>query len=203
MNARKLISDLDQKYSHYLKESCVTTTLHKLKDTVKLATSKLEELEVVDNKTHPNTTCQLKDYRELTQDLLGENNQELNHTILNPKLHKNLATMGRIEASESENTNQDTIGDNAHKIERDRNNQDSEEDSIYNCLSLERGPKGLTTYCKARKRKSSEKAETQRPVTNEGDTPAEKRTKLPCKVCAETTHPTLLGCLQLKKYIPS
>ena len=111
--------------------------------------------------------------------------------------------MGRIEASESENTNQDTIGDNAHKQETDRNNQDSEEDSIYNCLSLERGPKGLATYCKARKRKSSEKAETQRPVTTEGDTPAEKRTKLPCKVCAETTHPTLLGCPQLKKYIPS
>ena len=85
VNAKKLISDLNQKYSHYLKESCVTTTLHKLKNMVKLATSKLEELEVVDNKTHPKTTYQLKDYRELTQDLLGENNQELNHTILNPK----------------------------------------------------------------------------------------------------------------------
>ena len=132
VNARKLISDLYQKYSHYLKESCVTTTLHKLKDTVKLATSKLEEYEVVDDKTHPNTTCQLKDYRELTQDLLGENNQELNRTILNPKLHENLATMGCIEASESENTNQDTIGDNAHKQEGDRNNQDSEKDSIHN-----------------------------------------------------------------------
>ena len=61
----------------------------------------------------------------------------------------------------------------------------------------------LTTYCKAGERKSSERGETQRPVTNERDTPARKRTKLPCKVCDETTHPTLFGCPQLKKYIPS
>ena len=72
-------------------------------------------MEIVDDKTQSNPTFQLKNYRELTQDLMGENGQELDHTILNPKLQKNLATIGHIKSSESVCTNQDAIGTNAHK----------------------------------------------------------------------------------------
>ena len=128
VNARKFISDLHQKYSPYRKESCVSMTLNRLKGTLKLATSKLEELEIVDDKTQSNPTFQLKNYKELTQDLMGENGQELDHTILNPKSHKNLATIGRMESSERASTNQDAIGTNAHKQESERSNHDSEEE---------------------------------------------------------------------------
>ena len=53
-NARKLISDLHLKYTHYRKKDRVTIILNQLKDTLNSATSKLKELESVDNKTQPN-----------------------------------------------------------------------------------------------------------------------------------------------------
>ena len=78
-------------------------------------------------------TFQFKKHsRELTPNPRGEDGAKSNHTILNPKSHKNLATIGRIEVSEREDTNNDAMGNNAHKQESDKSNQDSEEESNEN-----------------------------------------------------------------------
>ena len=107
--------------------------LNRLEYTLKLATSKLEEMENVDDKTQSNLTFQFKKHsRELTPNPRGEDGANLNHTILNPKSHKNLATIGRVKASERTNTNKDAIGNNAHKQEIYKSNQDSDEESNEN-----------------------------------------------------------------------
>ena len=87
-------------------------------------------------------------------------------------------------------------------------------DRIQDSSSLEESLKDLATYCsneevpsklirnKARKRKSPESSESRKPGANEENTPVKKKPKHPCSVCAEPTHSTLLGCPQLKKYLP-
>ena len=97
--------------------------LNRLEYTLKLATSKFEELENVDDNTQSNLTFQFKKHsKELTPNPRGEDAAKLNHTILNPKSHKTLATIGRIKASERTDTNKDAIGSNAHKQESDKSN---------------------------------------------------------------------------------
>ena len=58
------------------------------------------------------------------------------------------------------------------------------------------------TRDRARKRKSPERSGSRRPVANEESTPVKKKLKLPCSVCAKTTHSNLLGCPQFKRYLP-
>ena len=58
------------------------------------------------------------------------------------------------------------------------------------------------TRNEARKRKSSERSGSRRPVANEENTPVKKKLKLPCSVFAETNHSNLLGCPQFKRYLP-
>ena len=55
---------------------------------------------------------------------------------------------------------------------------------------------------KREKALKGERSGSRRPVAKEESTPVKKKLKLPCSVCAETTHSTLLGCPQLKKYLP-
>ena len=87
-------------------------------------------------------------------------------------------------------------------------------DIIQSSSSLEECLKYLATYCtnedmhskitrdRARKRKSPERNGSRRTVTKEESMPVKKKLKLPCNICAETTHSTLLGCPQFKKYLP-
>ena len=87
-------------------------------------------------------------------------------------------------------------------------------DIVQNSSSLKKCLKYLATYCtnedmhskitrdRARKRKNTERYGRRRTVANEESTPVKKKLKLPCKVCAKTTHSTLLGCPQFKRYLP-
>ena len=96
---------------------------------MKLATSKLEELENVDEKTLTNLTFQFKKHsKELTPNPRGEDGAKLDHTILNSKPHKNLATIGHVEVSERKDTTQDAMSNNAHRQESGKSDQDSEEE---------------------------------------------------------------------------
>ena len=67
VNAREFISDIHDKYSRYWKESCINTMLNKLEYTLKIASSKLEELEDLDDKIQSNLTSLFKQhFQELT-----------------------------------------------------------------------------------------------------------------------------------------
>ena len=88
-------------------------------------------------------------------------------------------------------------------------------DIIQNSSSLEECLMELATYCTpedahnqatrndTRKRKSSERSGSRRPVAKEESTPVKKKLKLPCSVCAETNNSNLLGCPKFKRYLPS
>ena len=87
--------------------------LNKLEYTLKIATSKLEELEKVDDKTQPNLTFQFKKHsKELTPIPREEDGAKLDHTILNSKSHSNLATIGRIKVSKRRDTTKDAMSNN-------------------------------------------------------------------------------------------
>ena len=58
------------------------------------------------------------------------------------------------------------------------------------------------TSGRERKRKSPERSRSRRTVPNEESIPVKKKLRLPCSVCAKTTHSTLLGCPQFKNYLP-
>ena len=87
-------------------------------------------------------------------------------------------------------------------------------DRIQSSSSLEECLMDLATYCtkedahnqitknEARKRKSSERSGSRRPVANEENTPVKKKLKLPCSVCAKTNYSNLLGCPKFKRYLP-
>ena len=67
VNAREFISDIHNKYSHYWEERILNTMLNKLEYTLKIATSKLEELENLDDKIQSNLTSLFKqNFKELT-----------------------------------------------------------------------------------------------------------------------------------------
>ena len=51
VKARDFISEMHDKYSHYMEEKIINTMLNKLEYTLKIASSKLEELEDLDDKT--------------------------------------------------------------------------------------------------------------------------------------------------------
>ena len=102
---------------------------HDVEYTLKLATSKLEELENINDKTQSNLTFQFKKHsKELTPNPLRKDGAKLDHAILNSKLHKNLATIGRVEVSERKDTTQDAMSNNAHRQESRKSDQDSEEE---------------------------------------------------------------------------
>ena len=53
-----------------------------------------------------------------------------------------------------------------------------------------------------RKRKSPERNGNRKSVTKGESKLVKKKPKLPCSICTETTHSTLLRCPQFKKYLP-
>ena len=58
------------------------------------------------------------------------------------------------------------------------------------------------TKDETRKRKSPEKKRNRESAPEGGSTPDENKLRRPCKVCSETTHITLLGCSNFKRYLP-
>ena len=101
-NAKKFISDYHNKYPHYWEEKILDTMLNKLKYTLKIATSKLEELENLDDKIQSNITSRFKQhFQKLTPDPGIGDDTESNQTTPKPKLYKNFASVGYIRISES------------------------------------------------------------------------------------------------------
>ena len=49
VNAKDFISEMHEKYFHYMEEKIINTMLNKLEYTLKIASSKLEELEDLDD----------------------------------------------------------------------------------------------------------------------------------------------------------
>ena len=79
----------------------------------------------MDDKTQSNLTFQFKKhFKEQTPNPRGEDGTKLDHTMLNSKSHKNLATIGRVEVSERKDTTQDAMSNNAHRLESGESDQD-------------------------------------------------------------------------------
>ena len=69
VNAREFISDIHNKYSHYWEERILNTMLNKLEYTLKIATSKLEELENLDEKIQSNLMSLFKQHFKKTNSI--------------------------------------------------------------------------------------------------------------------------------------
>ena len=105
VNARDFISEMHDKYSHYMEERIINTMLNKLEYTLKIATSKLEELEDLDDKIQSNLTSLFKQhFKELTPNPKIVDDTESDHTMLKSKLYKNFASVGRVTISERKHT---------------------------------------------------------------------------------------------------
>ena len=108
VNARDFISDIHNKYSHYWEERIINTMLNKLEYTLKIATSKLEELEDLDDKIQSNLTSLFKQhFKELTPNPKIVDDIESDHTMFKSKPYKNLASVGRVTVSEGKDTTQE------------------------------------------------------------------------------------------------
>ena len=108
VNARDFISDMHDKYSHYMEERIINTMLNKLEYTLKIATSKLEELEDLDDKIQSNLMSLFKQhFKELTPNPKIVDDIESDHTIFNSKSYKYLISVGRVAANEENDTTQE------------------------------------------------------------------------------------------------
>ena len=97
MNARDFISEMHDKYSHYMEEKIINTMLNKLEYTLKTATSKLEELKDLDEKIQSNLMSLFKQhFQELTPHPKIVDDIESDHTIFNSKSYKNLISVSIV-----------------------------------------------------------------------------------------------------------
>ena len=105
VNAKDFISEMHDKYSHYMEEKIINTMLNKLKYTFKIASSKLEELEDLDDEIQSNLISLFKQhFQELTPHPKTMENIEPDHTKFNSEPYKNLISVGRVTASEEKDT---------------------------------------------------------------------------------------------------
>ena len=132
VNARDFISDMHDKYSHYMEERIINTMLNKLEYTLKIATSKLEELEDLDDKIQSNLMSLFKQhFKELTPNPKIVDDIESDHNIFKSKPYKNLASVGHVAAREGKDTTQEknAISNkpivNRYKGEKTKDNQKS------------------------------------------------------------------------------
>ena len=94
---KKFISDYHNKYPHYWEEKILDTMLNKHEYTLKIATSKLEELENLDDKIQSNMASMFKQhFKELTPDPEAEDDTDSTHTTP----YKNFASIGHVKISE-------------------------------------------------------------------------------------------------------
>ena len=92
VNARDFISDMHDKYSHYMEERIINTMLNKLEYTLKIPTNKLEELEDFDDKIQSILTSLFKQhFKELTPNPKTVDDIESDQTMFKLKPYKNLA----------------------------------------------------------------------------------------------------------------
>ena len=99
---------MHDKYTHYMGEKIINTMLNKLEYTLKIASSKLEELEDLDDKIQSNLTSLFKQhFKELTPNPKIVDDIESDHTIFNSKSYKYLISVGRVAANEENDTTQE------------------------------------------------------------------------------------------------
>ena len=111
-----------------------TNKLNKLEYTLKIASSKLEELEHLDDKIQSNLTSLFKQhFQELTPHPKTVENIELDHTKFNSETYKNLISVGCVTASEEKDTTQmkNTIG-NKLSVDNDNSKREKTKDSHNN-----------------------------------------------------------------------
>ena len=98
--------------------------LNKLEYTLKIATSKLEELENLDEKIQLNMASMFKQhFKELTLDPETGDDTESNYTMPKPKLYKNFASVGHVRISEMKhNTQEKSTASNKNRV--NSNNQE-------------------------------------------------------------------------------
>ena len=98
MSAREFISDIHNKYTHYWEEKIINTMLNKLEYPLKIATSKLEELENLDDKIQSNMVSLFKQHlKELCPNPRTVDDTKSDHTMPKSKLYKNLASVGHVK----------------------------------------------------------------------------------------------------------
>ena len=90
-----------------MEERIINTMLNKL-ETLKVATSKLEELEDLDDKIQSYLTSLFKlHFKELTPKPKIVDDIESDHTMFKLKPYKNIASVGRVAVSEGKDTTQE------------------------------------------------------------------------------------------------
>ena len=105
VNARDFISEMHDKYTHYMEEKIINTMLNKLEYILKIASSKLEELEDLDDKIQSNLMSLFKQhFQELTPHPKIVDDKESDHTIFNSKSYKNLISIGHVTPNEEKDT---------------------------------------------------------------------------------------------------
>ena len=113
VNAREFISDIHNKYTHYWEEKILNTMLNKLEYTLKIATSKLEELENLDDKIQSNMVSLFKQhFKELCLNPRTVDDTKSDHTMPKSKLYKNRASVGHVTISERKRAIQEKDGAN-------------------------------------------------------------------------------------------
>ena len=91
-----------------MEEKIINTMLNKLEYTLKIASSKLEELEDLDDKIQSNLTSLFKQhFQELTPHPKTMENIKPDHTKHNSEFYKNFISIGHVTASEEKDTTQE------------------------------------------------------------------------------------------------